>query len=114
MKSLVASLLLFAASCATAGTVGPGCVIAWDYEVEDEQRIDGFRLYQGTIVSGTALPSAREMTCSSAGVLPGANTMTATAYNAVDESEHSNAISFVFVDSAPGTPSNVRVVVSIP
>ena len=63
---------------------------------------------------GTADPAAREISCADAGVVSGLNTLSMTAYNAVDESLHSEPLTFIFVDTAPAAPGNVRVIVSIP
>lgn len=114
MKLSLSLILILAAGMVHAETIGPGCRIAWDYATADEQRIDGFRIYKGAIVAGTASPDARETSCADAGVVIGLNTLSATAYNAAGESLHSDPVTFVFVDTAPAGPGNVRIVVSIP
>jgi hypothetical protein len=97
-----------------AGTVGPGCAFEWDYPPADLERIDEFVLYVDG-VNKLAVPKTQQIaTCAAAGLTIGAHVIEATAKNAVGESAKSNAVNIVFVDTAPGAPTNVRIVVTYP
>ena len=104
-------ILLFSATI-QAQTIGPGCQVAWDYDPADLERIDGFRLYVDGAAALDVDKAAQTATCAALALQQGQRTIEATAFNSAGESERSDPLSFVFVDSAPGKPGNVRIVVS--
>jgi len=88
--------------------------LAWDYDIADESRIDGYRLYDGAaLIHEIADPAARSVTFVAAGLAAGEYSLMLTAYNAVDESMPSNTLDALIVDGAPPTPTLFRIDISI-
>jgi len=99
---------------AWAETVGPGCALQLDYAPSDLERIDSFVVYVDGAEKLTVPKTEQTATCAAIGLTTGAHVLEATAKNAVGESAKSNAVSIVFVDTVPGAPTNVRIMVSFP
>jgi len=119
LRRLIAALLLavvaaILAVSVQAATVGPGCALGWDYPPAELERIDSFVLYVDGVERLTVPKAAQTATCAAIGLTFGAHVLEATARNAVGESAKSNPLSIVFVDSAPGAPTNVRIMMSFP
>ena len=115
MKRLVAGVVLgLVAVACQAATVGPGCQVAWDYPPADLERIDGFRVYVDGVQAAEVPTEQQQVSCAALTLQQGRRVLEASAYNAIGESAKSDPLSIVFVDSAPGKPANIRIVVSLP
>ncbi len=93
--------MLLSAAVAVAQTSGPTAKLAWDYD--DMDRIDGFRLYCDGAEVWTGTDKIVGML--DAGIGAGPHSCYVTAYNAVDESQPSNTVSFRLVTDAPAAPA---------
>jgi hypothetical protein len=114
MKRLIFAALCLGSFVAKAATIGPGCSVAWDYPPADLDRIDGFRIYVDGTQTAQVPKDQQQISCANLHLQQGKRTLEASAYNAMGESAKSDPLAIVFVDSAPGKPANVRVVVSLP
>ena len=108
MKRLIAIALLLVSSAAHALTVGPGCILGWDYAQPLPADVDGFRLTINGAVAWTGTPL--EASCEAAGIAaPGEYSAFVYAYNDVGESAPSNELVFTYVTGAPiNAPTMLR------
>ena len=112
MRFLLASLLLLA-SAVQAQTVGPNCVLAWDYDSQQLTRVDTFEVFVDGQRALSVPKTKQQATCSDLGMDEGERTIYVTAKNAVAESAPSNALTVSYVESGPAAPATLRVVVSV-
>jgi hypothetical protein len=105
-------LLLVLSFSANADTIGPGCGFEWDYSEADQEGIDGFRFYLDGIQVIELAADLRGVSCADVALTQGAHVAEVSAYNAVDESGRSDPLAFVYVETAPGAPQSLRLVVS--
>ncbi len=112
MKKLFLAALLAFASPLSAQTITGDCDVAFDFPVEQEPQLDGFRFTLNAAPGLEITPEARGATCAELGVIPGLNTLTVEAFNALGESAPSNTLTFYIVESAPTTaPTALRLVI---
>jgi hypothetical protein len=113
MRFIYIALLLLISTFAQAQTVGPSCVLAWDYDPAEISRVDSFEVYVDGAQALSVPSTQQQVTCSEIGMTEGERTLAVTAKNAVAESLPSNALTVSYVESGPAPPTTLRVVVSI-
>lgn len=104
--------LIAISSSSNAATIGPGCGFEWDYSADDQVLIDGFRLYLDGNQAGDVEADMRGISCSDIGLTQGVHVAEVSAFNAAGESAKSESLTFVYVESEPGAPQSLRLVVS--
>lgn len=107
-RIILLSMLLAGIQTAQAVTVTSGCTFAWDYPTASLPFVDGFRIYLDNAAKLDVPSTQQTGTCAALGVTTGQHSAEVTAFNAVGESARSNLVPFVFVVTAPGSPTNLR------
>jgi len=109
MKYLIPLFLALVAIPVYAETVAPGCSIGFDYADPIPAHVDGFRLYNGDVKIWEG--RSKLISCDDLSFEDGQINLTAKAYNAVGESQPSNAIDFVYVTTVPSAPGLSLIIV---
>lgn len=113
-------LLLLLPGLAFGATVGPDEPIGWEFPVEEEPYIDGFKLYNYEVHIATIPYDVRQVILADVGVNERKSyRLCLTAYNAVEESSCSNDLPFVLIVSSPDgpgivAPSGLKFVPGVP
>jgi hypothetical protein len=109
---LTLAFLLLLASAVQAQTVGPNCVLGWDYDPAQLSLVDTFEVYVDGQPAFSVPKTTQQATCADLGLTEGERSIYVTAKNAVAESAPSNALAVSYVESGPDATTTLRVVMS--
>jgi hypothetical protein len=109
MKNIIAAILLFASIPVAAQTVSSACQLLWDYNPAEVQFVDNFNVYVDNLLVHQVPGTQQFANCSDLGLTAGEHAFHVTASNAAGESANSNVETAIYVESAPGAPTQFRI-----